>query len=951
MPQLLERVRLALAERYDIERELGRGGMAVVYLARDLKHSRLVAIKVLKPDLAVALGAERFLREIEISARLTHPHILTLIDSGQTEGLVYYVMPYVKGQSLRDRLDRQPQLPVEDAVRIVREVSDALAHAHAMGVVHRDVKPENILFEGRHAVVTDFGVAKAVKEASGVGKLTTAGVALGTPAYMSPEQAVADPHADHRSDIYSVGVIAYEMLSGQPPFVEPTAPQVLSAHMVAAAKPVSHYRDTVPPLLEQIVMRCLEKNPADRWQSTDELVSQLENLATPSGGITAVGSRAVARPARKHWIRLGILAATVIAVAIAALLLRPQGGPVPDPNVLVVTPFTVLDPLLEDLWGEGVAQIVANNLDGAGPLTAVPPSVVFRGWDGTADAATARDVATETGAGLAVFGRLVGAGPDSVRLSATLIDVVADVPLAEFSLRDRIDRVDRLADSLSVRIVGELSRIRPIGAARLSSLGSSSPQAVKEFLRGEQFYRRMQLDSARMHYERAIAEDVGFALAYSRLARVGSWTAGSGFAVDFLRAGALNHGLARRESLLIVTDSLYAATGDFLGDSADWARFERLLATADEAVRAYPLEPQTWYALGEIRLHEGTYAGVPADRAREAFERAVELDSTFAPAYIHLIEFALLREGPEAALRVIDEYLARGVGGSHEAAARAVRAQLDPATAGTPEAREMLESLDAAAHYSAHLFVEQWPDPDETAVRQARAWAASDDSLAGAFALAAALSHRGHLHDAYESRGGRWWVVFGDLALLGVVPPDTVDATTAAWLDDGRGWSTYSSLRWWAARGDTATLDRATAFFEGVERPYATAASRAYRALAVGDSADALQQLSELRTWPYYYVHYERLQQAQLLAASGRHEEAAQLLDEWRWPLEGFPHAGMVLWALERARANDVSGNRDAAVEDYSYVLDAWRRGDPEVQAYVDEARAALQRLTGEPWE
>ena len=472
---------------------------------------------------------------------------------------------------------------------------------------------------------------------------------------------------------------------------------------------------------------------------------------------------------------------------------------------------------------------------------------------------------------------------------------------------------------------------------------------MKEFLRGEQFYRRMQLDSARLHYQRAIAVDSGFALAYNRLARVGSWSMGTGFGAHFLKAGALNHGLARRESLLIATDSLYAATDPFVGDSVAWSRFERLLTSAEAAVRAYPLDPQAWYAVGEIRLHEGTFVGVPADRAREAFERAVELDSTFAPAYIHLIEFALLREGPEAALRIMDGYLARGAGGSHGAAARVVRALLDPATAGTPEAQELLESLDPNAYYSAHLFVEQWPDPDETSVRIARAWAVSEDSPRGTFALAAALSHRGHVREAYESLGGRWWVVFGDLALLGIVPPDTADAVVASWLDLGFGWSIYGSLRWWAVRGDTVMLDRAESWFIEANLPYATAAARAYRSLAVGDSADALRRLSELRTWPHFYAYYERFTQAQLLAASGNHEEALALLDEWRWPLEGFPHAGMVLWAMERARANEVLGNRDAAVEDYSYVLDAWRNADPELQPFVDEARAALERLAGEP--
>jgi serine/threonine-protein kinase len=218
----LARLKAALADRYTIERELGSGGMATVYLAEDLKHHRKVAVKVLRPDLAAALGPDRFLQEIEIAAQLQHPNILPLHDSGEADGFLYYVMPYVEGESLRDKLAKEGELPIGEAVRILRDVVDALTEAHAHGVVHRDIKPENILLRGRHALVTDFGVAKAVSEATGREKLTTAGVALGTPAYMAPEQASADPHIDHRADIYAVGALAYELLSGRPPFTGTT---------------------------------------------------------------------------------------------------------------------------------------------------------------------------------------------------------------------------------------------------------------------------------------------------------------------------------------------------------------------------------------------------------------------------------------------------------------------------------------------------------------------------------------------------------------------------------------------------------------------------------------------------------------------------------------------------------------------------------------------------------
>ncbi|MEE8115652.1 MAG: protein kinase, partial [Gemmatimonadales bacterium] len=277
-----------------------------------------MAVKVLRPDLAAALGPDRFLREIEIAAQLHHPHILPLYDSGEADGFLYYVMPYEEGQSLREKLAKEGELPVTEAVRLLRDVVDALAHAHKHGVVHRDIKPDNVLLSGRHALVTDFGVAKAVSEATGRQQLTTAGVALGTPAYMAPEQAVAEPHIDHRADIYAVGALAYELLTGRPPFTGRTAQEVLSAHVTETAEPVTKYRETVPPALGQLVMRCLEKKPADRWQSAEELLPQLEALATPSGGVTPTGTAPIAAVRAGRRVNVALLV-TGVTVAIAVI--------------------------------------------------------------------------------------------------------------------------------------------------------------------------------------------------------------------------------------------------------------------------------------------------------------------------------------------------------------------------------------------------------------------------------------------------------------------------------------------------------------------------------------------------------------------------------------------------------------------------------------------------------
>ncbi len=323
MTDIVTRLSAALADKYEIKRELGAGGMATVYLARDLKHDRDVAVKVLKPELAAALGPDRFLREIKIAAQLQHPHVLPLHDSGEADGFLYYVMPYVRGESLRERIQKQGELPVTEAVKILHEVVDALAHAHEQGVVHRDIKPDNIMISGRHALVMDFGVAKAVSEATGRQQLTTAGIALGTPAYMAPEQATADPNTDHRADIYAVGTVAYELLTGRPPFTGATPQMILAAHVTEQVEPVTKRRDKVSPALEALVMRCLEKKPADRWQSAEEMLPHLEALSTPSGGLTPAHTMPVTVVSRsRRFLSLKVLAGVAVLAVVGFFSIR-----------------------------------------------------------------------------------------------------------------------------------------------------------------------------------------------------------------------------------------------------------------------------------------------------------------------------------------------------------------------------------------------------------------------------------------------------------------------------------------------------------------------------------------------------------------------------------------------------------------------------------------------------
>jgi serine/threonine-protein kinase len=305
-------LRNALAGRYDVGRELGAGGMAVVYLARDLKHDREVAIKVLRPDVAASVGPERFLREIQVAAKLSHPHILPLYDSGEADGFLYYVMPYVVGESLEERLERERQLPVEEAVRIAAEVADALGHAHAHGLVHRDVKPGNVMLMGGHAVVADFGICRAIDVAGGE-RLTKAATSMGTPTYMAPEQWDEAREVDGRADIYSLGCTLYEMLVGQPPFTGTTLAAVMARHSMEAVPKPSIQRDAIHPYLESVILKALSKTPADRYASAEELTRDLERSSRVTMGLEASPLAAPGR-GRRRLGRPVVAAAGVLAL-------------------------------------------------------------------------------------------------------------------------------------------------------------------------------------------------------------------------------------------------------------------------------------------------------------------------------------------------------------------------------------------------------------------------------------------------------------------------------------------------------------------------------------------------------------------------------------------------------------------------------------------------------------
>lgn len=299
MPGETERqLQEALGDGYRVEHELGAGGMGTVYLAEDLRHGRRVAIKVLRPEIAASMGTERFHREIRIAARLQHPNILNLIDSGERGRLLYYVMPYVEGSTLRVRLVRDGELPIDEALRILREIADALGYAHGCAVVHRDLKPENVLFMAGHAQLADFGVAKALGDLGAGSEVTGGGIAVGSPGYMAPEAVAGAATADHRVDVYAFGVLAYEILAGRHPFSGIEPGQLILAHVTRQPQPLEGLRPSVSAELNHLVMRCLEKRPADRWQSAEEIARRLDAMLASFGGTAAV-------PVRRHDLTVG----------------------------------------------------------------------------------------------------------------------------------------------------------------------------------------------------------------------------------------------------------------------------------------------------------------------------------------------------------------------------------------------------------------------------------------------------------------------------------------------------------------------------------------------------------------------------------------------------------------------------------------------------------------------
>jgi eukaryotic-like serine/threonine-protein kinase len=967
---LTARLQLGLGHAYRIERELGGGGMSRVYAATETALDRTIVLKVLPPELGQALSTDRFRQEIRLAARLQHLHIVPLLSAGEADGLLYYTMPFVEGESLRARLARAGELPVREAVKLLTEVAEALAYAHEHGVVHRDIKPDNVLLSGRHALVTDFGVAKALSaaatpESSG---LTSLGVALGTPAYMAPEQGAADPHVDHRADLYAWGCLAYECLTGEPPFTGRSPQGLLAAHMTVAPEPVERRRAGMPPALASVVMRCLEKRPADRPQSAAELLPLLEAVVTPSGGMApTVPIVSTTAPGPKRRLRWGATAAGVaIAGAVGAAVLNWHRSPPPvlGATLVAVAPFDVLDPGLS-LWREGMVDVLSRSLDGAGPLRTVSPSVVVQRWKGRADRVSAAALGQATGAGLVVFGTLQSGG-DSVRADVTLFDAKAGRVIGEVTAREAQARLDRLGDSLTVALLRKANQATAVTAARNGGLGGRSLPALKAYLRGEQQFRHAQWDSARVSLEEARSLDNAFPLALWRLGQVYGWIGYSGDSTGValgLQAGALNHGLAPRDSLLVLSDSLMGAL-ERPGGTDLLPMRRRLLATTAEGIRRYPEDPQSWYEYGEARFHYGNAAEQTDAEVTGAFRRAIALDPEFAPAYYHVVQASLRVFGPDTVRRYATAMLTLQPDSGTTEILRTTLELLEPGGTSEEHLRRILARKSARVLQQAGLVFHGYGDTAETGLKLLRGWGAKrgpntevllayTERLYGRMRQSRELLERVQfgVNDNWRGYGGQ------EHGLLGSALPQSFEAAAARSLSGPFRPDSLPMARVllpvWAGKGDTVPLRRYAHISDSLSRlSNATAPVRrepplvrAYLALARRDSASALRQMLALSDTLYDDCPL-RLSRANLLAAAGRDSEAAELLERSCYP--GLMLAPDVLRMMQRGRVAERLGRRQVAVESYQWVARIWRNADPELQPYVTEARTAIARLTAE---
>ena len=512
-----------LAQHYVIDRELGRGGMATVYLARDTRHDREVAVKVLSPDISHAFGVERFQREIAITAKLSHPNVLPLHDSGESDGRLFYVAPFVRGESLRARLAREQQVPIRDAIHIARGVASALEHAHAHGVIHRDIKPENILLSDGQPIVADFGIARAL-ESGAAERLTATGMSLGTPAYMSPEQAVGEP-SDERSDIYSLGCVLYEMLAGEAPFTGPTAQAIVAKRLAGPAPDVRLCRDSVDELLAGTIARALARVPADRIQTAAEMRALLDDADLASAATTGgVFARASAASTHRRSSRRAVIGGAVLVAAAAVVLfavpaarqriVRLVSGPTTIRTLAVLPLANLTGDMRQDYFADGITDALITGLSELGSVNVISRTSVMQYK--MMKMKKLPDIARELHADAVLEGSFQRSG-DLLQVTERLIRAADQRSLWARTYERPIGNALALENDIASAIADEIGV--KLVASPAASVESVKPEAQEHYLKGDYFAGQSNYEQAIKEFQQAVDIDPNHTAAYAGLAR------------------------------------------------------------------------------------------------------------------------------------------------------------------------------------------------------------------------------------------------------------------------------------------------------------------------------------------------------------------------------------------------------------------------------------------------
>jgi eukaryotic-like serine/threonine-protein kinase len=656
----LNRLQAALATHYRIERELGRGGMAVVYLAHDLRHERPVALKVLHPELAQTVGTDRFLREIKLAARLQHPHIVSVHDSGEvpagTEGpgCVWFTMPYIEGESLRDRLRRERQLPVDEAVRITREVALALDYAHRHGIIHRDVKPENILLVDGQALVADFGIGRALDAAAGDDAITNTGFAVGTPAYMSPEQSVGEREIDGRTDVYSLGVVLYEMLAGEPPFGGPTAQAIAAKRMTGEIPGLRRLRPSVTEALERVVLTALAPIPADRFASSGQFAQALApgagltsspTTTTPaSSAETRVAPAAHRRRPVPAWLTfvLGLLVTATMGMLIWQRSRRTAEEP--GTKMLAVLPFKNMGAISDQYFADGLTEEITSRLAGISDLGVVSRTSTdpYKGSN-----KSIRQIGQELGVGYILEGSVrwekSPSGSSRVRVTPQLIRVADDRHLWTDRYDAELADVFQVQSSIAEQVTGAMNlALDPSEKKTINERPTTNTEAYVLYLRGIEYATR-EPDREDFHnsvemFRRAVALDSNFAQAWARLSQGRSseyW-----FFYDRSEA-ALSEAKSAAERALRLRPDL-ADSHIALGYYYYWGKldYDRALQELALAQERRPNNADLYMASASVRRRQGHWAGAVAD-----FEKTAQLDPRSTEALSNLAQtYSLIRK-------------------------------------------------------------------------------------------------------------------------------------------------------------------------------------------------------------------------------------------------------------------------------------------------------------------